>query len=95
MIGNIVINTYLVLLALMKSSGRRSTLKYQRKVSISPMKGNPMTPGGSLAPVGDCRILRGRTYQSSFHLHKSNPKNGKPPKTKAIHIPEEISISPL
>lgn len=34
--------TYLRRFALMKSSGRRTTLKYQRKLIISPMKGNPI-----------------------------------------------------
>ncbi|RHN66296.1 hypothetical protein MtrunA17_Chr3g0089331 [Medicago truncatula] len=34
--------TYLCLLALMKSSGRLTILKYQRKLIISPIKGRPI-----------------------------------------------------
>lgn len=87
--------SYFLLLELMNSSGRRTTLKYQRKVSNSPMTGNPMWPGGSRVPVPEYRNLSGAAYQSSFHHHNNHPSNGKAPKIKANHTPLVLSILKL
>jgi hypothetical protein len=67
-------------------------LKYQRKVSISPTKGNPRWPGGNFVAVPESWNFRGRTYHISFHHHVSKPNNGRDPITQANNTPIVISI---
>lgn len=84
---------YLSFLLVMKPSGLPENLKHRKKSSISPIRGQPMEPGGSRALPGS-RSMPRTNHRSCSHLAKHAMKDRTITPT-AIATPEALMASSI